>query len=60
MTVSFEYDADPKNYGTDDPEAMAAADLANVELNGAAEMVEYHESMRGDATVTIEPVDGAQ
>lgn len=59
VTITYEYDADPKDYGTADPEAMAAIDLASMELNGAAEAVEFQESMRGDVAVKIEPVTEA-
>lgn len=31
LFVSAEYEADPEDYGTDDPDQMAAIDLANLQ-----------------------------
>jgi len=55
LTVTYEYEANPKFYGTADPKEMAEADLGNWEdlINFAAQDEESGEGLN----VQIEPVE---
>lgn len=56
LVVTAEYDADPRDYGTDDPAAMAAIDAGNFEHDDPRTVFRDY-FMSDDVTLTVEVVN---
>lgn len=56
LRVSFDYEANPANYGTDNPAKMAEIDLENIQC-GATDIGDLFDESAID-NITITPVSG--